>query len=173
MALRWLLAGVILVSSGALAGAKPAWQTVVAYDPLQGKTACLIASAQIIVDDGQTTTPVRFVYNGKAFLVTTESNIDPSYPDVGLRVDAHPPIPIGDVYKDTNVIFESNAAEIHTLFIRGSKAKLSLGFWPTWPRGETVVAVFSLNGFTRAHRDFVQCQQTGSTGDSVKEGSRP
>lgn len=164
---RYLLAIAAYVSLDVLAAANPAWQAIVAYDPLQDKSACLIESAQVIVDDGQTTTPVRFLYNGRAFLATTESNIDLTYPDIGLQVDAHPRIPIDDVYNDTNVVFARSAAQITALFISGSKARLSLGFWPTWPKGDTVVTEFSLTGFTRAHADFLQCQKTQRVERSV------
>lgn len=173
VALRWLLAAVFLVSLDVFAAARPAWQTVVAFDPLQDRTACLMESAQVTVNDGQTMTPVRFTYNGEVFLVTTESNIDVSYPGIGLQVDTQGQIPIEQVHNDTNVIFASDAAKIQAQFIRGSKAQLSLGFWPTWPKGDTVVAEFSLAGFTRAHEEFTQCQQTGRVGESAKKGTQP
>jgi hypothetical protein len=173
MALRWLLAAAFLVPLGVLAAAKPPWETVVAFDPLQDRTACLLESAPVVVNDGQTMTPVRFTYNGEAFLVTTESNIDVSYPGIGLQVDGQTPIPIEQVHNDTNVIFASDAAKIKAQFIHGSRAQLSLGFWPTWPKGETVVAEFSLAGFTRAHDKFTQCQQTGFVRESPKQGAQP
>lgn len=171
--LRWHLISVMFVFSEASALAAPAWQTMVAYDALRDKTACLMKSAHVTVNDGQTMTPVRFLYNGQIFLVTTESNVDLSYPNVGLQVDANTPIPIERVHKDTNVMFANDAGQLTTQFIRGSKAKLSLGFWPTWPRGDTVVAEFSLAGFTRAHEDFIQCQQTGRARKSTQEGKQP
>lgn len=170
---HWLFAAVLLVSLDAFAAAKPAWKTIVAFDPLQDKTACLMVSAQVTVNDGQTMTPVRFTYNGEAFLVTTESNIDVSYPDIGLQVDTQVPIPIEQVHNDTDVIFASDAAKLQAQFIRGSNAQLSLGFWPTWPKGDTVVIKFSLAGFTRAHEDFTQCQQTGRVGESANRGTQP
>jgi hypothetical protein len=171
--MRWFLAAFVFVSLEGFALAAPAWQTVVTYDALQKKTACLMESAQVAVNDGQTMTPVRFLYNGQVFLVTTESNIDLSYPNVGLQVDANSPIPVERIHKNTNIIFAHDAEQIHAQFIRGSKAHLSLGFWPTWPRGDTVIAEFSLAGFTRAHQDFIQCQRTGGVHESAVEGKQP
>ncbi|UCE88586.1 MAG: hypothetical protein JSW10_09620, partial [Pseudomonadota bacterium] len=169
--LRWFAAFVAIVCCNALAAAEPAWRAVVGNDPLQGKTACLMESAQVAVNDGQTTTPVRFLYNGTAFLVTTKSNIDQSYPNVGLQVDTHAPFAIDRVHKETHVIFAKDAEQIRAQFIRGLRAKLSLGFWPTWPQGETVVAEFSLIGFTKAHEKFLQCQRTGRLGENAKAGT--
>jgi hypothetical protein len=158
---RWFTSIALLASACAEAGDQPAWRAVVGYDPLQEKTACLLESATVTVHDGQFMTPMRILYNGTAFLVTTRSNIDLSYPKVGLQVDAAAPVAIERVHRDTNVIFEHDAQLIKTHFIRGSKARLSLGFWPTWPKGETVTTEFSLIGFTRAHDEFLACEQTG------------
>jgi hypothetical protein len=158
---RWFTAIAFLASACAFAGDQPAWRAVVGYDPLQGRTACLLESAPVTVHDGQLMTPVRILYNGTAFLATTQSNIDLSYPNVGLQVDSAAPVAIERVYKDTNVIFEHDARLIKAHFIRGSMARLSLGFWPTWPKGEAVDAEFSLIGFSRAHEEFLACEQSG------------
>ena len=166
MSLRALLTLVLFVSAPAFASSAPAWRAVVGQDPLQNKTACLMESMQMTVHDGQTTTPVRFLYNGTAFLVTTKSNIDLTYPNVGLQVDHNAPIAIERLHKETNIVFEHDAEQIRTQFIRGLKAKLSLGFWPTWPQGETVVTEFSLIGYTKAYEAFEHCQRTGSIGEA-------
>ena len=170
---HWLPAAALLVPGSAFALDQPAWRAVVGHDPLQDKIACLVESAEIRIHDGQTETPVRFLYNGTAFLVTTESNIDLSYPNVGLQVDTHAPFAVERIHEDTNVIFASDAAQITAQFTRGLQAQLALGFWPTWPRGDTVVADFSLIGFTKALGEYRQCQQTGRIGEGAEGDMRP
>lgn len=172
MDFRALVAIGVFVAGNAFAQDEPTWRVVVGHDPLQDRTACLMESMRVTVHDGQTTTPMRFSYNGTAFLVTTNSNIDISYPNTGLQVDTHPRIAIERVYKTTNIIFAGDAARIREQFMHGIVAKLSLGFWPTWPQGDTVVAKFSLIGFTRAHEDFLRCQRTGRLEESDEKNVR-
>lgn len=59
------------------------WQLVMAEDPFSKQTSCLMVSAIKQTEDGQTNTAVSLVYNGKAFIARTESNIDLSYPGLG------------------------------------------------------------------------------------------
>ena len=114
-------------------------------------------SSELQVDDGQTITPVSLVFTGSALAVVTESNIDLSYPDVGLQVDQGPVIPVDRVHRQTIAVFESSADTLRGQLQRGYTARLKLGFWPTWPQTETVVMEFSLLGFTRAQEAMLHC----------------
>jgi len=102
-------------------------------------------------------TPVSLVFTGSALAAVTESNIDLSYPDVGLQVDQEPVIPVDRVERQTIAVFETSADTVRRQFQRGHTARLRLGFWPTWPQTETVVMEFSLLGFTRAHEALLHC----------------
>ena len=137
------------------------WRAIIAYDPLQQKTACLLESKSMRVFDGQTDTPLQLVYNGHVFRMTSQSHIDLSYPGVGLRVDGQEPFAVDTVEHRTDLIFSSRADAIKAQFIAGRQAQIAVGFWPTWPRGDTVVARFSLAGFSRAYGAFRHCQSTG------------
>lgn len=138
------------------------WQVVLDKDPLTNQTECLLLSTKQTTKDGQTTTPVGFIYNGKQFLVKTESNIDLSYADSGLSVDSRATHGIDRLYKKTDAVFESEADTIRDEFIRGLRARLTLGFWPTWPKTHSYHIDFDLRGFTAAYNQFQHCQKTGN-----------
>jgi hypothetical protein len=150
-----------LACVGSVMASEENWRTVIGYDPLQQKTACLLESKSMRVFDGQTDTPLQLVYNGHVFRMTSQSHIDLSYPGVGLRVDGQEPFAVDTVEHRTDLIFSSRADAIKAQFIAGRQAQIAVGFWPTWPRGDTVVARFSLVGFSRAYGAFRHCQSTG------------
>ena len=139
-----------------------AWHALMAEDPISRQPGCLLESIQQEVDDGQTTTPVKLVYNGGQFLVTTKSNIDLTYPKVGLVVDKEHEFTIDSLVKETVASFETRVDEIKQVFISGKQATISLGFWPTWPQSTTRVVNFSLIGFTSALRRFEKCKALGA-----------
>jgi len=137
------------------------WRAVIGYDPLQHVTACLLESKLLTVFDGQTDSPLQLIYNGSVFRMTSQSHVDLTYPGVGLRVDMQDPFTVDAVENRTDLIFSSRADAIKEQFIAGRQAQIAVGFWPTWPRGDTVVARFSLLGFSRAYTAFRHCQTTG------------
>lgn len=153
----------LILLTPASVNASPAnnWKVVLSDDLLSNKRACLIQSVKLNINDGQSNTPVRFIYNGQSFIVSTRSNIDLSYPGVGLIIDKKPAIKIDHTFKQTNIVFETEADLIRKWFIEGRTARLTLGFWPTWPKTKTITTKFSLLGFTRAYDAFQQCQRTG------------
>ena len=157
-----LLVSLLFLSGIAVGENMHNWQVVSAKDPLSRQTTCLLTSAVRSTEDGQTTTPVSLVYNGELFVARTDSNIDSSYPDLGIQVGHHERHEIDRLHKATDAVFETSADQLRDEFIRGLSAKLTLGFWPTWPKTRSYTVVFDLRGFTSAYNDFLQCQKTGS-----------
>jgi hypothetical protein len=155
----WSLLMLCGIATTATADESGNWRLTTAEDPLSDQTTCLMVSAVKHIDDGQTNTPVTVIYNGKVFVVQTKSNIDLSYPNLGLQVDSSKPVAIDRVYKSTDVIFESAAEQIRNEFIKGLDARLTLGFWPTWPKTRSYTVAFDLRGFTKTYEAFHQCQQ--------------
>lgn len=141
----------------------PNWKVTQGVDKLSQQSMCLMESARQSVDDGRTTTPMRIVYDGKAFVVLTHSKIDLTYPQVGLHIDKKPMHAIDRVYKETNAVFANETDKIRKQFIKGRVASVALGFWPTWPKSHTVVTRFSLVGFHAAYRDYLACLHTHPT----------
>jgi len=138
------------------------WSVTIAEDPVTHTVACLLESRTHTIDDGQTDTPVKLIFNGKQVYATTKSDIDISYPEIGLTIDKHDAHQFSKVHKNNIAIFASTAESIHKEFIAGKNAKLALGFWPTWPKTQTRIINFDLIGYTKAHQQFEECQKTGN-----------
>lgn len=147
----------------AFSAASQNWQVVIAKDPVSKQSTCLLISSTKHTDDGQTSTPIKLIYNGEIFITTTDSNIDPRYADVGLQVDDNSRHTIDRLFKKTDAIFETDVERIRDEFKRGLNAKLILGFWPTWPVTKSYAIDFDLRGFTKAYNKFLQCKMTGDT----------
>ena len=137
------------------------WSTVLAEDPLIGNMACLMVSSSQLINDGQSSTKVHLVYNGQVFIAKTKSNIDLSYDALGLQIDGQNFFNIDRLHNKSNVVFESQADEIREEFINGLKAKLTLGFWPSWPKTSSFSTNFDLRGFTESYNALVSCQVSG------------
>lgn len=137
------------------------WQLVLDEDPFTRQTACLMVSATKKTPDGQTTTPVHLIYNGEVLIAKTKSNVDTSYENSGLQVDLKESHNIDRLIKNNSVIFESQTDMIRDEFIKGLKARLTLGFWPTWPKTKSYTIEFDLRGFTDTYNAFQRCKKTG------------
>ncbi len=147
-------------AGSAYAGAEN-WNVVLAEDPLTDTMACLMESSVQTMQDGQANTPVKIIYNGNAFIVTTKSNVDLTYESIGLVVDEKHSFAIDRLLKKTNVIFDARSDEIRQAFIHGLQAEVALGFWPSWPKTQSFTAGFDLIGFTRSYEKFERCKQSG------------
>lgn len=159
LTLRFFVLGIIMIPITSLANQNTHWQVVTDYDVLNKHVACLMLSAKKTSSDGQGTTSLQLLYNGAEFVVKTQSNIDLTYPDLGLKVDNAPILPIDYLNKDTVAVFAQEADKIKKLFIQGHKANLTLGFWPTWPKTQAYTTEFSLIGFTKTYKEFLRCQK--------------
>ena len=155
-----VLSLLILSMSPGVASTKN-WSVRIGDDGIQQRAVCLLESDPRQIHDGQTTTPVKLVYNGKVLIAVTKSNIDLSYAGIGLQVDKQSIHAVDTLHKKTRVVFEKASNDIIQEFIKGREARLVLGFWPSWPKTKTVTSHFSLRGFSRAYQAFQDCQQTG------------
>lgn len=137
------------------------WTVRIASDGLHPHAICLLESLSQQVNDGQTMTPIKLVYNGELIMAVTKSNIDLSYDGVGLQVDTKAGHAVDGLYKKTRGLFKKDATDIVQEFIKGREARLVLGFWPSWPKSKTVTSRFSLRGFSRAYQAWQTCHKTG------------
>ena len=131
---------------------------MVKLDP-ENRTRCLMESATQVFNDGQAESSAKLVYTGDALYVATKSNIDVEYKGVGLKVDHFDPHSIDELYMKKTAVFTSNIDKIHKQFIYGANARLTLGFWPLMPKTKTHTIDFSLFGYTKAYKQFQNCQK--------------
>ncbi len=135
------------------------WSVQVAEDPISKSNTCLMISKTYTIDDGQTKTPVQLIFNGAKILAKTKSDIDTSYPGLGLKIDTDKHFTISRIHKNTIAVFANADDAIHQQFIKGKNAVLALGFWPTWPKSHTRKIKFSLIGYTKTYEAFKKCTQ--------------
>lgn len=139
------------------------WRVVIDNDP-ESPSRCLMESATHIINDGHTETSVKLVYTGDALYAATKSDIDLSYPGVGLQVDRYEQHGIDGVYMEKTAVFNKAIEKIHRQFISGASAKLTLGFWPTLDKTESRVIEFNLYGYTKTYQQFLQCRKAAKQG---------
>jgi len=119
---------------------------------------CALVSPVVTIDDGHGDTKIQLKLNNNRMLVTTDSNIDNSMNDLGLRVDDKAFLSISEVVNTTNVSFEQDRIDdIIKQFVPGRGVFVHLRFWPTWPSTGIKIVEFSLIGFTRALKALPQC----------------
>ncbi len=119
---------------------------------------CALVSPIVTIDDGHGNTQVQLKLNNNRMLIITDSNIDNSMNDLGLRVDDKAFLGISEVVNTTHVSFEQDRIdEIIKQFVPGRRVFVHLRFWPTWPSTGIKTVEFSLIGFTRAFKALPQC----------------
>ena len=138
------------------------WKVVFEEDPASRKNACLMISKSNKMDDGQSKTAVYLIYNGRIFFARTKSNIDLSYPDLGLQIDNQPQHKISVLYKESSAAFTSNTVKMRDEFIKGLNARLTLAFWPSWPKTGSFESHFDLREFSDTYIRFLKCRKDGA-----------
>lgn len=133
------------------------WRAVYDVHPVTKEPQCLLKTQTIKLFDGQEHANVTLMLNKNDLFVLTDSNIDMSFQEMGIKVDGNKFVPLTKVMAEKNVVFEDFRQHYVAQLRRGSKATLGLGFWPSWPKSKLRKASFSLKGFTRAYDKFQQC----------------
>ena len=119
---------------------------------------CALVSPVLKINDGQGETKIQLILNKEQLLVTTDSNIDNTMKDIGLKVDDKAFIYITEVINTTHVVFgKDRIDEIISQFVPGRRVLIHLRFWPTWPATGVKTAEFSLIGFTKTLKSLSQC----------------
>jgi hypothetical protein len=121
-------------------------------------TRCVVQSVRQTLPDGYQDTTAYITADGRSVSVTTGSNLDPSFSDVGLVVDQEPLVPIDRLEGRKTAVFDSRYARVIELFKAGARLRVQLRFWPEWPATGTHSATFSLIGFTKAYGELAGCR---------------
>ena len=126
--------------------------------PRGGKKICLMVSAKQQVNDGYQVVEAQIIVDERSVIVKSESVLDPGFSDIGLVVDKKPFIPVDEIRKRKQAVFEKAYADIVQLFKDGREVRVQLRFWPTWPETGTHSVSFSLMGFTKVHGEAAKCE---------------
>jgi hypothetical protein len=150
------IAGCALLFGAAIDVMAAEWQV---NQELSGnKDLCTITSAKMPVDDGYQKVSAQIIVDSKTVIVKADSELDPGFSDIGMKVGSRDLIPMDKVNQKKHAVFESNYAKIIEQFKEGREVSVRLRFWPTWPITGTHSVSFSLIGFTKAYTEGMKCK---------------
>lgn len=115
------------------------------------------SARQSLSDGYQDTTAYVTVY-AKSVTVTSASNLDGSFSDVGMIIDQEPLVPMDRLAGIKTAQFDAKYGRLVELFKAGVRLRVQLRFWPEWPATGTHSATFSLIGFTKAYGELAGCR---------------
>jgi hypothetical protein len=119
---------------------------------------CVIESARQTLPDGYQTSSAYITVDSRSVAVTTASNLDPAFSDIGLVVDQQPFVPMDRLDGAKTALFDTKHARLVELFKAGGRVRVQLRFWPEWPTTGSHSATFSLIGFTKAYGELDGCR---------------
>lgn len=128
------------------------------WNPPDISKGCVLETEDARMFDGYSKTKVKLKLTAGALQIKTNSNVDFSFKDVGIRIDYHDFIPADDIVDEKNVIFRSELDTIIAQFIKGLRVTLYMRFWPTYPATDNYQTTFSLLGFTKAYQEYQSCK---------------
>jgi hypothetical protein len=138
--------------------------TVVQHPDAQSQTeTCMMQSPTQSVHDGYDGTQVQLIIHSESVLVVARAPFDSSFNDIGMQVDQHALIRLDEVVDRKTARFATSYATLIEQFKKGSRVKLQMRFWPTWPTTGLHTAAYSLIGFTKAYTDLQACQDKSQT----------
>lgn len=122
------------------------------------KAVCALNSAKNPVHDGYQQVSAQIIVDKDVVIVKSDSILDPSFSDIGMRVGDREFVPMDKVRDQKQAVFESNYSKIVQQFKEGREVNVQLRFWPTWPATGTHSVSFSLMGFTKAYAEALNCK---------------
>jgi hypothetical protein len=145
-----------LLALGGPAAAEWAVKTVPRTDGPGNR--CVLESTRQELPDGYQTTTAYVTIDARSVAVTSGSNLDPGFSDIGLVVDQEPLVPMDRLEGKKAALFDSRYGRLIELFRAGARLRVQLRFWPEWPATGTHSATFSLVGFTKAYGEMAGCR---------------
>lgn len=124
-----------------------------------GPGRCFLELTPMTVSDGYQDIQVAMVVRADAVLIRTESPLDTSFADIGMQVDTQPFVSMDTVADRKVAVFTTQYPNLIAQFKRGSKVRVQLRFWPTWPETGTHAVTFSLAGFSKAYTAMLACRE--------------
>ena len=114
-------------------------------------TRCIMESVRQSLSDGYQDTTAYVTVDARSVTVTSASNLDGSFSDIGLVIDQEPPVPMDRLAGIKTAQFDAKYGRLVELFKAvASVSGSSSGWGPEWPATGTHSATFSLIGFTKA-----------------------
>ncbi|WLQ12955.1 hypothetical protein O5O45_24820 [Hahella aquimaris] len=116
---------------------------------------CRLRSERHPIFDGYENSSVWIEVLAKEVNVYTRSNVDLTYPGVGLQLAEQTVLDFSEVFKETNARIKGD----HTRALQNAnKLTVKLGFWPSWPQTQTQQAVIPATVLKQAIPVFLNCK---------------
>ena len=122
---------------------------------LEGR--CELSYRRLLIEDGQGETPVNVIVTKDLVSFKTRSNIDLNYEGAGITIDGNPQLVIENLVNQTSISFKAHYQKLIGEMKKGEIARLTLGFWPTWPMTQTYDVNFELGKFSLGYEALMQC----------------
>jgi hypothetical protein len=151
-----IITGVLLLAGGI---ARAQWTVKRTAGTSTAPPHCYVESATVTVYDGYQETHARLIVRADAIVIHTDAPLDASFGDIGLQVDTQAFVLLDSVSTRKMAVFTSQYARLIEQFKQGSKARLQLRFWPTWPATGPHAATASLIGFSKAYTAMQACPE--------------
>ena len=127
-------------------------------DLSSSKNECFITSKIIKLFDGYTDTKFFLRIFSTEIQIKTDSNIDLSYPEVGIHVDTQVAHQIMHLTTTNTATVNEHYRELINQLLNGQQVTIKLGFWPTWPITKTRSIQYDLEGFNSAYQMLQTCK---------------
>ncbi|WP_041598334.1 hypothetical protein [Hahella chejuensis] len=116
---------------------------------------CRLRSERHPIFDGYENSSVWIEVLAKEVNVYTRSNVDLTYPGVGLQLAEQTVLDFNEVFQETNARIKGD----HTRALQNaSKLTVKIGFWPSWPQTQTQQAVIPATVLKQAIPVFLNCK---------------
>jgi len=123
------------------------------------KNDCFITSKTITLFDGYTDTTFFLQLSMTEILLKTDSNIDLSYPEVGIQIDSLVAHQITHITSPNIATISEHYKELTSQLVNGQQVTIKLGFWPTWPITRTRHIQYDLKSFNEAYQMLLDCRE--------------
>lgn len=121
-----------------------------------GTENCLLNSRRIQMQDGHGPTRINLMLHSEGLYVQSDSNIDLTYADTGLRIGDQP-FELETLSNPTTLIFTRQRDDMIEALQYAPTVRVTLGFWPTWPVTQAYSGTLPTKGFARAWQAWQQC----------------
>ena len=129
-------------------------------NPVTKETQCILASEAVNIPDGYERTNVQVLLTLDSIYVNTDSNIDLSYPQTGIRIGTDTLRPFDKLTSEkAAMVSGDDVAALYASMTSSPDMVVRLGFWPTWPVTETREASYSLEDFQTAVMALRACNR--------------
>lgn len=156
------LTGLLLIVLTSTLYAENRWSVRLGTHPLTKSKVCLM-ERPFTISDGSTNLKAVMVVVGRDVIIAVHAKIDKTYSSTGLKVDGRQLVPFSSIASNKATgwdyaLFRGMGRELKVhKFERGAFARITIGFWPTWPTTRTHTSAVSLQGFTLSHDEHKEC----------------